>query len=207
MLTLALRVPPSGKGAAELGQREQRDRDFAIARKYVVPTTESSEEAQASPFHAAEADWNCDASIGAPQWGPLCQSPRRDSFRFRERPMLNAQTRLSSSLQRSAWSNLAAPSAEQIGLGAGPMFAVLSFHAQADATAWLQTAQTLPFLLLAIPAGLLADRKLRRRLMTIAECFASGSPRLCSHARDGTLFESAHYCRARLHRCLRHRGL
>jgi MFS family permease len=72
--------------------------------------------------------------------------------------MPNAQTRLSSSLHRLAWSNLAAQSAEQIGPAAAPMLAVLAFHAQAAATAWLQTAQTLPFPLLAIPAGLLADR-------------------------------------------------
>jgi MFS family permease len=84
--------------------------------------------------------------------------------------MPNAHNRLSSSLHRLAWSNLAAQSAEQIGLAAAPMLAVLAFRAQAGATAWLQTAQTLPFLLLAIPAGLLADRMLRQRLMTIAEC-------------------------------------
>jgi MFS family permease len=82
----------------------------------------------------------------------------------------NAPTRLPPSVNKLAWSNLAAQSAEQIGLAAAPMLAVLAFHVEADATAWLQTAQTLPFLLFAIPAGLLADRMLRRRLMTMAEC-------------------------------------
>lgn len=80
------------------------------------------------------------------------------------------EKRLSPSLVRLAWSNLAAQSAEQIALAAAPMVAVLAFHAESAATAWLQTAQTLPFLLLAIPAGMLADRMLRRRLMTFAEC-------------------------------------
>src|SRR5213076_3354007 len=39
----------------------------------------------------------------------------------------------------------------------------------AGATGLLQTAQTLPFLLLSIPAGVLADRASRRRLMAGAE--------------------------------------
>src|SRR3546814_9525287 len=39
----------------------------------------------------------------------------------------------------------------------------------------LQTAQTLPFLLLAIPAGLLADRRSRRGLMVLAETLRAAS--------------------------------
>jgi predicted MFS family arabinose efflux permease len=70
---------------------------------------------------------------------------------------------------RLAWSNLAAQSAEQIGLAATPLVAVLALGAGAGETGFLQTAQTLPFLLLAIPAGLLADRMPRRRLMALAE--------------------------------------
>jgi predicted MFS family arabinose efflux permease len=70
---------------------------------------------------------------------------------------------------RLAWSNLAAQSAEQVGLAAAPIVAVLALGAGAGATGMLQTAQTLPFLLLAIPAGVLADRTSRRRLMTGAE--------------------------------------
>ena len=70
---------------------------------------------------------------------------------------------------RLAWSNLAAQSAEQIGLAAAPIVAVLAFGAGAGETGLLQTAQTLPFLLLAIPAGLLADRMSRRKLMACAE--------------------------------------
>jgi predicted MFS family arabinose efflux permease len=77
--------------------------------------------------------------------------------------------RLPPAFNRLAWSNLAAQSAEQVGLAAAPIVAVLALGAGAGATGLLQTAQTLPFLLLAIPAGLLADRTSRRRLMTGAE--------------------------------------
>ena len=70
---------------------------------------------------------------------------------------------------RLAWSNLAAQAAEQIGLAAAPLVAVLALDAGAGATGLLQAAQTLPFLLLSIPAGLLADRMSRRRLMAGAE--------------------------------------
>ncbi len=70
---------------------------------------------------------------------------------------------------RLAWSNLAAQSAEQVGLAAAPLVAVLAFGASMAETGLLQTAQTLPFLLFAIPAGLLADRLPRRTLMAGAE--------------------------------------
>ncbi|MFN8637280.1 MAG: MFS transporter [Chloroflexota bacterium] len=78
-------------------------------------------------------------------------------------------SRLPSGFTRLAWSNLAAQSAEQIGLAAGPLVAVLALGAGAGQTGLLQTAQTLPFLLLSLPAGLLADRSSRRRLMVAAE--------------------------------------
>ena len=77
--------------------------------------------------------------------------------------------RLPSSFNRLAWSNLAAQSAEQIGLAAAPIVAVVALGAGAGETGLLQTAQTLPFLLLSIPAGVLADRMSRPRLMTFAE--------------------------------------
>jgi predicted MFS family arabinose efflux permease len=76
---------------------------------------------------------------------------------------------MTSGFPRLAWSNLAAQSAEQIGLAAAPLFAVLALGAGAGETGFLQTAATLPFLLLAIPAGVLADRMPRRRLMAAAE--------------------------------------
>jgi MFS family permease len=70
---------------------------------------------------------------------------------------------------RLAWSNLAAQSAEQIALAAAPIVAVLMFHAGEAETGLLQTALTLPYLVFAIPAGVLADRVPRRLLMASAE--------------------------------------
>ncbi|HZP99177.1 MAG TPA: MFS transporter [Reyranella sp.] len=70
---------------------------------------------------------------------------------------------------RLAWSNLAAQSAEQIALAAAPIVAVLLLGAGEGQTGALQTALTLPFVLFAIPAGLLADRLSRRFLMAGAE--------------------------------------
>ena len=77
---------------------------------------------------------------------------------------------------RLAWSNLAAQSAEQVALAATPLVAVLAFGAGAGATGLLQAAQTLPFLLLSIPAGLLADRAASRsRLLAAAEALRAVS--------------------------------
>jgi predicted MFS family arabinose efflux permease len=81
----------------------------------------------------------------------------------------NNASRLPRNFIRLAWSNLAAQSAEQIGLAAAPLVAVLALGAGPGETGLLQTAQTLPFLLLAVPIGVLADRISRRRLMAAAE--------------------------------------
>jgi predicted MFS family arabinose efflux permease len=83
--------------------------------------------------------------------------------------MNSAAAHLPAAFNRLAWSNLAAQSAEQIGLAAAPLVAVLALGAGTGAAGLLQTAQTLPFLLLSIPAGVLADRMSRRRLMAGAE--------------------------------------
>ncbi|MFF7397673.1 MFS transporter [Achromobacter sp. NPDC008082] len=77
---------------------------------------------------------------------------------------------LPSAFRRLAASNLAAQFSEQMALAAAPLVAVLALDATAAQTGYLQTAQTLPFLLLSLPAGVLADRKSRRALMTAAEC-------------------------------------
>ena len=69
-------------------------------------------------------------------------------------------------IRRLAWSNLAAQSAEQVALAAAPILA--------GETGLLAMAQTLPFLLLSMPAGLLADRVARRRLMVLAELLRAG---------------------------------
>ncbi len=70
---------------------------------------------------------------------------------------------------RLAWSNLAAQSAEQIALAAAPIVAVLLLGVGEGQSGLLQTALTLPFVVFAIPAGLLADRFSRRWLMAGAE--------------------------------------
>src|SRR5690242_1919188 len=70
---------------------------------------------------------------------------------------------------RLAWSSLAAQSAEQIALAAAPIIAVLLLGVGEGQSGLLQTALTLPFVLFAIPAGLLADRFSRRWLMAGAE--------------------------------------
>ena len=73
------------------------------------------------------------------------------------------------SVNRLVWSNLAAQTAEQISLAAAPIFAVLYLGAGVGETGFLNFAQTLPFLLFAIPAGILADRFSRVRVMVWAE--------------------------------------
>src|SRR5580693_5822230 len=76
---------------------------------------------------------------------------------------------------RLAWSNLAAQSAEQIALAAAPIVAVLLLGVGEGQTGLLQTALTLPFILFAIPAGLLADRISRRWLMAGSEALRAAS--------------------------------
>ena len=66
-------------------------------------------------------------------------------------------------------SNLAAQSAEQLSLAAVPIVAVLALGAGPGEIGALATAQTLPFLLLALPFGLWADRNSRRWLMVGCE--------------------------------------
>jgi predicted MFS family arabinose efflux permease len=83
--------------------------------------------------------------------------------------------RLPPTFNRLAWSNLAAQSAEQIALAAAPIVAVLLLGVGEGETGALQTALTLPFVLFAIPAGLLADRISRRWLMAGAEGFRAAS--------------------------------
>jgi predicted MFS family arabinose efflux permease len=76
---------------------------------------------------------------------------------------------------RLAWSNLAAQSAEQIALAAAPIVAVLLLGVGEGSTGLLQTALTLPFVLFAIPAGMMADRLSRRWLMACAEALRAAA--------------------------------
>jgi predicted MFS family arabinose efflux permease len=74
-----------------------------------------------------------------------------------------------------AWSNLAAQSAEQLSLAAVPLVAVLALGAGPGDIGLLAAVQTLPFLLVSMPLGLLADRMSRRRLMVAAEGLRAAS--------------------------------
>jgi predicted MFS family arabinose efflux permease len=87
----------------------------------------------------------------------------------------SARDRLPPTFNRLAWSNLAAQSAEQIALAAAPIVAVLLLGVGEGQTGLLQTALTLPFILFAIPAGLLADRISRRWLMASAEALRAAA--------------------------------
>jgi predicted MFS family arabinose efflux permease len=87
----------------------------------------------------------------------------------------SAKAQLPATFNRLAWSNLAAQSAEQIALAAAPIVAVLSLGVGEGQTGLLQTALTSPFVLFAIPAGLLADRLSRRRLMAGAEALRAAA--------------------------------
>jgi predicted MFS family arabinose efflux permease len=84
-------------------------------------------------------------------------------------------SRLPATFNRLAWSNLAAQSAEQIALAAAPIVAVLILGVAEGETGLLQTALTLPFILFAIPAGLLTDRISRRKLMAGAEALRAAA--------------------------------
>ncbi|VVE24346.1 major facilitator superfamily protein [Pandoraea aquatica] len=65
--------------------------------------------------------------------------------------------------------NLAAQFSEQMTLAVIPIVAVIALRASAEQTASLQAATTLPFLLLSLPAGVLADRYRRKPLMIATE--------------------------------------
>ncbi len=87
----------------------------------------------------------------------------------------DAAPHLPTTFNRLAWSNLSAQSAEQIALAASPIVAVLLLGVGEGQTGLLQTALTLPFILFAIPAGLLADRISRRTLMAGAEALRAAA--------------------------------
>jgi predicted MFS family arabinose efflux permease len=105
--------------------------------------------------------------LGIPEQAAECPPPEAAG----SVPAMSTTTdaRLPFAFNRLAGANLAAQSAEQIGLAAAPIVAVLSLGAGAGQTGLLQTAQTLPFLVFSIPAGVLADRLSRRRVMASAE--------------------------------------
>lgn len=70
---------------------------------------------------------------------------------------------------RLAQANLLAQGAEQLAMAALPIVAVLQLRAGPAEVGALAAAQSLPFLLLAVPLGLLADRRSRRQVMLAGE--------------------------------------
>ncbi|RYF17498.1 MAG: MFS transporter [Comamonadaceae bacterium] len=77
--------------------------------------------------------------------------------------------RLPHAFRLLAGANLGAQSAEQLSLAAVPLVAVLALGSGAAEIGMLGAMQTLPFLLLSIPMGLLTDRLPRRSVMLFSE--------------------------------------
>src|ERR1700687_603631 len=117
------------------------------------------------------------------------QCLQTDDARNQTMPGTDNPLRLPPTFNRLAWSNLAAQSAEQIALAAAPIVAGLTLGVGEGQTGLLQTALTLPFILFAIPAGLLADRISRRWLMAGSEGLRAAArvARLRRGMRDGRL--------------------
>jgi predicted MFS family arabinose efflux permease len=90
---------------------------------------------------------------------------------------INSETTLrgNTGFMALATANLLAHSAEQIALAAAPLIAVIALGAGGVESGVLQALLTLPFLLFAIPAGVLADRISRRSLMISAELLRCAS--------------------------------
>jgi predicted MFS family arabinose efflux permease len=82
---------------------------------------------------------------------------------------------MTADFRRLAWSNLAAQAGEQVSLAAAPLLAVLALGAGVAETGALAAVQSLPFLLLALPAGVLADRMPRRALLLGAEAMRAAA--------------------------------
>ncbi|TSJ92077.1 MFS transporter [Gilliamella apicola] len=72
-------------------------------------------------------------------------------------------------IHKISYSNLCAQFSEQIIIAVLPIIAVLSLNASATETAFIQMINTLPFLLLSIPMGVIADRVSRKKLMIMIE--------------------------------------
>lgn len=72
-------------------------------------------------------------------------------------------------IHKISYSNLCAQFSEQIIIAVLPIIAVQSMNASAAETAFIQMINTLPFLLLSIPMGVIADRVSRKKLMIIIE--------------------------------------
>lgn len=89
--------------------------------------------------------------------------------------MENIKTTSSYVMSKLAWAVLAAQSAEQLSLATAPLLAVLVFGANAGEIGLLTAIQTLPFLVMAIPLGLLADRIPKKTIMICGESLRTTS--------------------------------
>lgn len=84
-------------------------------------------------------------------------------------PFGNGVMKKQSASTNLIWSTLAAQCSEQVALAAGPLVVVVVLGGGAAQTGLLQMIQTLPFLLLALPVGVLVDRHSRKTLMIGSE--------------------------------------
>jgi predicted MFS family arabinose efflux permease len=105
----------------------------------------------------------------------LCKSRQNEGLKIADKrpvntPSMNSNSSgLPSTFHKLAFSNLMAQSAEQLTLAAVPIVAVLLLQAGPGEIGIIAAVQSLPFLLLSIPLGLLADRMSRKRLMLMSE--------------------------------------
>ena len=90
-------------------------------------------------------------------------------------PMNSHSNALPPAFHKLAFSNLMAQSAEQLTLAAVPIVAVLLLQAGPGEIGVIAAVQSLPFLLLSIPLGLLADRMSRKKLMLMSEWLRVGA--------------------------------
>ena len=77
---------------------------------------------------------------------------------------------LPAAFHRLSHANLAAQAAEQLSLATVPLVAVLLLGSSVGDMGLLTAMGTLPYLLLSLPLGALADRMPRQRLMLLGEC-------------------------------------
>ena len=179
--TAPQRRPTASREPARQRSAPNRDRidERASMPPCVSASTDNRDEPAAFPCGKAAfaiqrhfAPCRETGGFGRP-WDRTMRSDRilRESRHVR-RP---THARLPPTFNRLAWSNLAAQSAEQIALAAAPIVAVLMLGVGEGQTGLLQTALTLPFILFAIPAGLLADRISRRWLMAGSEALRAAA--------------------------------
>ncbi len=84
--------------------------------------------------------------------------------------MMNIDTKI---IKRLSISNLTAQFSEQVTLAVLPIISILILHTSAEQTAILQAINTLPFLIISIPAGIVVDKYKSKNLMILMEVIRS----------------------------------